>query len=458
MKLLTKDKSFYKTLLIIALPVALQQLISLAVVMLDNVMVGSLGDVSLSAVSQANQVTVFFTFFVRGISGGAALLISQYWGKKDTERIKQIFSMTFLTTVMLAGVVTVFVFFCPSLVVRFFSNNTELLSEATDYIRIACFSYILFALSDTFISMLRCVEIVKITFVISIVSLFTNLGGNYVLIFGKLGLPAMGVEGAALATVIARAVELIIVMVFFFKVQKKITVKPKDLFFAERVMWRDFFKYGVPVLVGDVQWGLVGVVKAVVIGRLSLEMMAAVSITDVVMQLGLIFANGLAAGACVIIGKTVGAGDFKKTREYSTSIELIFGAVGIVMGLGIFFLRAFPVSLYTEISDATRTLAMQLLGIGAFTLIGTSYHMACFTGINRGAGDSRFVFKVDMICGWLVVIPLTVLAAAGHLGNWAPFFSLPLVFLCTRIDQCFKWIVAFIRLRGNKWIKNVTRD
>ncbi|MBP3387231.1 MAG: MATE family efflux transporter [Clostridia bacterium] len=458
MKLLTKDKSFYKTLLIIALPVALQQLISLAVVMLDNVMVGSLGDVSLSAVSQANQVTVFFTFFVRGISGGAALLISQYWGKKDTERIKQIFSMTFLTTVILAGVVTVFVFFCPSLVVRFFSNNTELLSEATDYIRIACFSYVLFALSDTFISMLRCVEIVKITFVISIVSFFTNLGGNYVLIFGKLGLPAMGVEGAALATVIARAVELIIVMVFFFKVQKKITVKPKDLFFAERVMWRDFFKYGVPVLVGDVQWGLVGVVKAVVIGRLSLEMMAAVSITDVVMQLGLIFANGLAAGACVIIGKTVGAGDFKKTREYSTSIELIFGAVGIVMGLGIFFLRAFPVSLYTEISEATRALAMQLLGIGAFTLIGTSYHMACFTGINRGAGDSRFVFKVDMICGWLVVIPLTVLAAAGHLGNWAPFFSLPLVFLCTRIDQCFKWIVAFIRLRGNKWIKNVTRD
>lgn len=458
MKLLTKDKSFYKTLLIIALPVALQQLISLAVVMLDNVMVGSLGDVSLSAVSQANQVTVFFTFFVRGISGGAALLISQYWGKKDSERIKQIFSMTFVTTLILAGIVTVFVFFCPSLVVKFFSNNNDILSEATEYIKIACFSYIFFAISDTFIAMLRCVEIVKITFVISIVSFFTNLGGNYVLIFGKLGLPAMGVQGAALATVIARAIELIIVMVFFFKVQKKIKVKPKDLFFAERVMWRDFFKYGVPVLVGDVQWGLVGVVKAVVIGRLSLEMMAAVSITDVVMQLGLIFANGLAAGACVIIGKTVGAGDFKKTREYSTSIELIFGAVGIVMGLGIFFLRAFPVSLYTEISEATRVLAMQLLGIGAFTLIGTSYHMACFTGINRGAGDSRFVFKVDMICGWLIVIPLTVLAAAGHLGNWAPFFSLPLVFLCTRIDQCFKWIVAFIRLRGNKWIKNVTRD
>ncbi len=458
MSILTKDKAFYKTLLVISLPVALQQLISLAVVMLDNVMVGSLGDVSLSAVSQANQVTVFFTFFVRGISGGAALLISQYWGKKNTERIKQIFSVTFITTVLLAGSVAILVFLFPSYVVKFFSNNSEILSEATDYIKIACFSYVLFAVSDTFIAMLRCVEIVKITFVISTVSFFTNFFGNYILIFGKFGIPEMGVRGAALATVIARAVELLIVMLFFFKVQKKIAIRPKDLFYADKLMWKDFFKYGIPVILGDVQWGLVGVVKAVIIGRLGLEMMAAVSITDVVMQLGLIFANGLAAGACVIIGKTVGVNDFKKTREYARTIEIIFAAVGIFMGIMVYVLRFIPISLYTEISDETRALAMRLLAIGAISLMGTSYHMACFTGINRGAGDSRFVFKVDMICGWLVVIPLTILSAVGYLDSWAPIFTLPLVFLCTRIDQCFKWIIAFIRLRGNKWIKNVTRD
>ncbi len=223
-------------------------------------------------------------------------------------------------------------------------------------------------------------------------------------------------------------------------------------------MWKDFFRYGIPVIVGDVQWGLVGAVKAVIIGRLTVEMMAAVSITDVVMQLGLIFANGLAAGACVIIGKTVGVNNFAKTKEYSRSIEIIFAAVGIIMGLLVFTSRAFPVSLYSNISQQTRDLAMQLLAIGAVSLIGTSYHMACFTGINRGAGDSRFVFLVDMICGWLVVVPLSALAAAGYLNEWHPLFTLPLVYLCTRIDQCFKWIIAFIRLRGNKWIRNVTRD
>ena len=454
---MVKDKSFYKSLVFIALPVALQQLISLAVVMLDNVMVGSLGDISLSAVSQANQVTVFFTFFVRGISGGAALLISQYWGKKDFDRIKQIFSIAFRVTVILSGIVAVFVFFCPELVIKFFSNKTEILDEARSYIQIACFSYILFAVSDTFIAMLRCVEVVKVPFFVSIISFFVNLSFNYILIFGKLGLPAMGVRGAALATVITRAVELIFVMIFFFKIQKRFSVKPKELFYAEKVMWKDFFKYGVPVIVGDVQWGLVGVCKAMVIGRLDVTMMAAVSISDVVMQLGLIFANGMAASACVLIGKTVGVKDYAKTREYSRTIEIIFAVVGVIMGALVFFTRGFPISLY-NVSDETKQLADTLLAIGAFTLLGTSYHMACFTGINRGAGDSRFVFKVDMLCGWLVVVPLSVLSAMGYLNNWAPFFSLPLVYLCTRIDQCFKWIIAFIRLRGNKWIKNVVRE
>lgn len=181
-------------------------------------------------------------------------------------------------------------------------------------------------------------------------------------------------------------------------------------------------------------------------------------IVDVVMQLGLIFANGMASAACVLIGKTVGAKDYAKTKEYSRTIEILFAGIGVLMCTLVFFTRSIPISFYTNVSAETKQLADTLLAIGAFTLLGTSYHMACFTGINRGAGDSRFVFKVDMICGWLIVVPFSALAAAGYLNGWGAFFTLPLVFLCTRIDQCFKWIIAFIRLRGNKWIKNVVRD
>jgi Na+-driven multidrug efflux pump len=198
------------------------------------------------------------------------------------------------------------------------------------------------------------------------------------------------------------------------------------------------------------QWGLVGAFKSTIIGRLGPVMVAANSMTEVVLSLGSIFTSGLSNAACVVIGKTVGSGDHKKTREYSKTIQILFVGVGVVMMTLIYFIRPIPLAWY-HVSDATRTLAMQMLAIGAVTMLGTTYHAACFTGINRGAGDGKFVFKVDMVCGWLIMLPLTAMAA--FVFKW----PLPVVFLCSRIDQCFKWLIALIRLRGNRWIRNVTR-
>lgn len=448
---MVKDKSFYATLAKISLPVALQQLISLCVVMLDNVMVASLGDLALSSVSQANQVTVFFTFIVRGVSGGAALMISQYWGKKDVERIKQIFAVIFQVTGAIALAVNVFVFFCPELVLRFFTNDADIIASAQDYIKIVSFSYLLFALADTFAAMLRCVEIVKITFAVSIISLFTNLFLNYALIGGNFGFPALGIEGAAIATVISRGLELAIVMLFFFCIQKRISTKPIDLFKVDRLMYKDYAKHGLPILIGDVQWGMVGVFKSVIIGRLGISMISAANIADTIMQLGLIFSNGLATAACVVVGKTVGVKNYALTRKYSTTIQIIFVGVGIVMSATVFLSRNLFVSCY-DVSSETSALADQLIAIGAITLLGTSYHVACFTGINRGAGDSKFVFKVDMICGWLVMLPLSFVTAFVFKA------PLPVIFIATRIDQCFKWVIALIRLKGNRWITNIVRE
>ncbi len=448
---MVKDKDFYKTLAKLALPVALQQLISLCVVMLDNVMVASLGDLALSSVSQANQVTVFFTFIVRGVSGGAALMISQYWGKKDVERIKQIFAVIFQVTGLIALAVNIFVFFCPTIVLRFFTNDADIIASAQGYIRIVSFSYSLFALADTFAAMLRCVEIVKITFAVSVFSLFTNLFLNYSLIGGNFGFPALGIEGAAIATVISRGLELAIVMVFFFCIQKRIPAKPIDLFRVDKLMYKDYAKYGLPILIGDIQWGMVGVFKSVIIGRLGVSMISAANIADTIMQLGLIFSNGLASAACVVIGKTVGVKNYDLTRKYSTTIQIIFVGVGVVMSSMVFLLRDPFVSLY-DVSSETSTLAARLIAIGAITLLGTSYHVACFTGINRGAGDSKFVFKVDMICGWLIMLPISFLTAFVFKA------PLPVIFIATRIDQCFKWIVALIRLKGDRWITNIVRE
>ena len=309
-------------------------------------------------------------------------MISQYWGKKDVERIKQIFAVIFQVTGLIALAVNVFVFFCPTIVLRFFTNDADIIASAQGYIRIVSFSYLLFALADTFAAMLRCVEIVKITFAVSVFSLFTNLFLNYSLIGGNFGFPALGIEGAAIATVVSRGLELAIVMVFFFCIQKRIPAKPLDLFRVDKLMYKDYAKYGLPILVGDVQWGMVGVFKSVIIGRLGVSMISAANIADTIMQLGLIFSNGLASAACVVIGKTVGVKNYDLTRKYSTTIQIIFVGVGVVMSSMVFLLRNPFVSLY-DVSSETSTLAAQLIAIGAITLLGTSYHVACFTGINR---------------------------------------------------------------------------
>jgi putative MATE family efflux protein len=300
--------------------------------------------------------------------------------------------------------------------------------------------------------MLRSVEVVNVTLYTTAAALLTNVGLNYVLIFGKLGLPAMGVTGAALATVISRCAELCIVWWYLFFKQKKIRFVPADLLRGDGVLWRDYVKYGMPVGLGDIQWALVGVGKAAIIGRLGSTMIAANTITTGLMELGRVFSSSLTIGACVMIGMTVGAKDYKKTREYSNTIQILFVCVGCVMALMVYMLRGPYAGLYGNISDEARRLANTLIPIGALTMIGTTYHASCFVGINRGAGDSLFVFIVDLLCGWLVVLPLSALAA--FVWRW----PLPIVFLCIYIDQCFKWIIAFFRLRGNKWIRNVTRE
>ncbi|MBQ7518931.1 MAG: hypothetical protein IJU12_01325, partial [Clostridia bacterium] len=241
------------------------------------------------------------------------------------------------------------------------------------------------------------------------------------------------------------------VWLYLFRVQKALRIRPADLTKGEKWAWTDYAHYGLPVGLTDAQWALVGLLKAVILGQMGKAMIDATAVTDMMMNLGTLFTFALAGGACVVVGKAVGAGDYRRVREYSGTIQVMFAGIGVVMCAVVFLLRRPFVSLYHLEAD-TFALAVKMIGICSFTLLGTTYHASCFVGINRGAGDSRFVMMVDLICGWLVVLPLSALAA--FVFHW----PLAAIYFCTRIDQCFKWIIAFFRLRGDQWIKNVTRS
>ena len=454
---MVRDKDFYRTIFKIALPSALQSLISFLVVVADDMMVASManGVSAQAAVSQINSITAFYTATILGFVSGSSVLIAQYWGKRDTSRIRKVFSVVTFVSMGIALLFVALALIVPGSITALVINRseTEVTRLALDYLAIVCISYIPYALCYSLVGMLKAVEVVRMTLYISAASLFVNIGLNYVLIFGRLGLPAMGVRGAALATVITRLVELAIVWRYAFKRQKALELRPADLLKPDRDMARDYLKYGAPVGFTDAQWALIGMLKAAIIGRLAKEFMAANSITASMMNLGTMFTFALAGGACVVVGKAVGAGDYDRARQYSRTIQIMFACIGVFMALLVFLLARPFVSLYGSARDPeVYRLSVTMITIGAVTLIGTSYHASCFVGINRGAGDSRFVAMVDMICGWLIVLPATFLAAVVFKS------PLPIVFLMTRIDQCFKWLIAFIRLRGDKWIKNVTRQ
>lgn len=450
MTLITRDKVFYKTMLTIALPAAFQSLLSLLVVFADNIMVSSLGNTALSAVSMSNSVTALFTALMFGLASGSSTLISQYWGKKDMGKIKEIFAVVFKICAFTATIISILVFIFPEQTLKIVTNEPDVISSAIIYIRIISLSYLLFGLSNTMVMMLRFIEIVKITLYISIGSLLINISLNYILIFGRLGFPPMGVKGAAIATLITRIIELIIVYYFTFKVQKKLDIKFSELLKKTNMMI-DYIKHGLPIALGDTQWALVGLFKASIIGHLGALMIAASSVARNIIPLGMLFTGALAGGACIIIGKTVGEERYDKTREYSKTIQIMFAILGIISAAIIYFTRHLTVGLFSGLTPEALSLATIFLGIGALTMLGTTYHASCFIGINRGSGDGRFVVVVDLICGWLIVLPLSYLAA--FVFKW----PLPVVFLMLYIDQCFKWIIAFLRLRGNKWIRNVTR-
>ena len=282
---MVRDKNFYKTIFKISLPAAFSSLVSFLVVVADDIMVSNItsdavsgiGKLAQSAVSQINALTAFYTATLLGLVSGSGVLIAQYWGKKDVERIRRIFSMIFV----LSAAVSVLFVLAASLFPRAIASlvigkeETEVMKLALEYFAIVCFSYIPYAVTNSLTGMLRSVEVVRITLYVSVCSLIMNIVLNYAFIFGFAFIPSMGVKGAAIATVITRIIEMLIVCVYTFRVQKVIEIKPKDLLTFDRILFKDYARYGLPVGFTDMQWALVGMMKAAIIGQMGAAFIAA---------------------------------------------------------------------------------------------------------------------------------------------------------------------------------------
>jgi putative MATE family efflux protein len=446
-----KSGTLYKHLFMLTLPIALQNIVSYSVGLADNVMVGSLGEVAISGVYVCNQLQIILQMLVSGIGAAQMVLAAQYWGRRDKESIKQIISIAVKIAIAFAVILWVAVFIFPRQILSLYTNDELVVIEAMKYAKIICFSYLFFSISNVLTASLRCIGTVKIGLYISIAAFLLNVSLNWILIFGHFGAPALGVQGAAIATLITRIVECLSILIYVLSVDRKLRMKISDFFHWNNVLRKDFMKYGLPVIMGDILWGINLTVQGGIIGRLGASSIAAVSIVNTIFSVISVGVYGTANASSVIIGNTVGEGDINKVKQYSKKLQLVFLGVGICTGLLLFLIKDYILMFY-QITDETKQMASALMLVLSVTVIGTAYQMSTLTGIVRAGGATHFVLINDIIFVWGVVIPLS-LFMAFVIG--APTW---IVFLCLKCDQILKCAVAVIKVNRYNWIKKLTKD
>ena len=312
-------------------------------------------------------------------------------------------------------------------------------------------SYVLFAVSNNLLSALRSVETVNIGFAVNLVALVVNIVLNYGLIYGRLGMPEMGVEGAAIATLTARAVEFLIVILYVFIWDKKICWRPKNLLHVDTIMFRDYIRTGMPLILANGIWGVAMSVQTAILGRLGNDTIAANSIATTIFQVVSVVAYAASNTSGVLIGKTVGEGDISRVKAYTKTMQILFLMIGAVTGLVLFSCRDFIIGLY-DVPPAAAKLARQFIHVLSVTVVGTAYQCSCLTGIVTGGGDTKFVLINDLIHQWLIVIPAAFLSAfVFHGPMWVTF-------ACLKADQILKCFVAVIKVNRYRWIHILTRE
>lgn len=448
MKHIETDIGFYKKLIAIAFPVAMQSVIMVGVNLIDTIMLGKLGETALSASSLANQFIVLFIFMCMGISMGASVLTGRFWGARDLVSLKKVVTIAYRIGLGIALFFTVINFAFARQIMGLYSDEAPVVEAGTIYLRWSTATFLLMAMNTVSTNVIRSVGVNHISFIASLCSFFVNIGANYVLIFGKFGFPEMGVAGAALGTVIARIVEASIMCIYVFRVDRKLCYRIKDLFGKCADMIQEFLRISIPVMLSDSLLGIGESVLAVIMGHIGSQFVAANAITGVVQRLSTIFISGMAHAGCIITTQTLGTKDVEAAKRQGTTMLLIGTIVGILAAGFITMLKTPVINSY-NITDDTKQIAHQLMNAISFIVVFRSANTILAKGVLRGGGDTKFLVYADTSLMWLIAIPL---GAAAGLWLKLPSFW---IYTCLYSDQILKAVWCTYRLRSGKWIKKI---
>lgn len=457
LKAMKQPKGFYKGVFALMLPMIFQNIITQTVSFADTFMVGLLGEQSLAAVTTATTPFFVVMLLMMGIQSGAGILIAQYWGKGNLNAINRVLGVGMYFSAFLSFTGAMLMFFFPEFFLNIVTNDAEVVALAVDYAKIAGFAHMCNSISGAYIAAQRSMENARLGVLVLTSSSLINVLGNWLLIFGNLGFPAMGITGAAIATLFSRIAELIIVVIYALK-NRRFKIEPKSLFKPGLIILKDFTKYSLPVVLNEALWGFGAMIYPIIMGHMenSMIILAAYTIAGNIERLfGVaMFASG--GASAVIVGREIGAG--RKDRVYSVGKALVM--LALLLGLAsaallfiatLVVLEPFIYPLFKLSEGAAETCTI-MLTIMSFLMILRTVGFTMGIGVLRGGGDVKAVMYMDLASLYLFALPAAAISAFVFGAG------ITVVYGCMALEDIIKTALGVLRFRSKKWINDVTRE
>lgn len=442
------DKHFYKKTIAIAVPVALQALLNNLLNVIDTVMIGVLGEGALAAVGLANKVFFVLSLVLFGVAGGSTVLTAQYWGKKDVRNVRRVLGLSLCIGVSASLVFAACSICFPKSVMRIFTPDADTIALGAGYLVLVAFSYPFQAISQCYTYFYRAVNKVAFTVGITASAIALNALINYTLIFGKFGFPQMGLRGAAIGTLVARAYECGAILVYVYASKGAGAAKLRELFAFDKLFVRNFFKIALPVIFNESVWGIGVTMYALVYGRMGVVPMAAITATQVVEEMFVAAFAGLGSATGVVLGNEMGAGRLADAKRHARVILVANLIFSVCLSTALIFLRA-PILTLFALSPEVHAAAAACLFVFACYLPFKTNNYVNIVGILRSGGDTKYTLFLDFSGVWAIGVPMAIL---GGLVLKQPIY---IVYAMVLAEEIYKAVLGYFRYRKGKWIRNL---
>ncbi len=444
-----RDPEYFQQLFKIGIPIALQQAIFALLNMVGYVMVGQRGDVAMAAVGVAGQVYFLLNLFLFGVVSGSAMVTAQLWGKRDILNIRKVLALCLWMSIAISGIFMILAELIPAQIVGFYSSDPQVIALGSDYLRILAGAFIFFAITFSYGLVLRSVGNVLLPVGISIASLVLNILLSWLLIFGKFGLPELGVLGAAWAAFISRVLECVALLVVVYGTRSPVAASLRELFSFDGRFFVRVMKPVLPVIINELAWSLGITFYNKAYGHIGTVALAAINIMATVDNLALALFMGISNATSVAVGNSIGAGEQEKAYRYAGRSLGLGTVLAVLVGAVVLLTRNSVISMY-KVSPEAADAAFRLLTILGLFLWIRGTNMTIIVGLLRGGGDTLFSLGLDGLIIWILGVPM------AFLGAYALHLPIHWVYLMVMSEEVAKWILGLWRYFTRKWIHDLT--